>query len=268
MANGMPVTSIDVPAGDAVLQVKVAGDGPPVVLVPGLARGATDYAGLMQTLAQAGYRAVAINLRGAEGSSGPFAGLSLPTIAQDIACVAQALGLTRFDILGHALGAYLARYFAFRHPEMVRSVICLAGGGRTKVQGKLAPFLEAVSRAVAGTIGASEMDHAMLACGLVAPTSNPRAFRTGWWPNLHALLEAWKAVPPETYMGAGGRPMMVMYGELDGLTPPPNILSLREDLGEQVTLVPIAGAGHCVQAEQPAAVDAVLLAWLARQEPG
>ena len=268
MQKAMAPVSVDVRSGDAVLQVKVLGDGPAVVLVPGLARGVADYAGLMQGLAGAGYRAVAINLRGAEGSSGPFKGMTLETIDRDIACVVQALGLARFDLLGHALGAYLARFFASRHPEMVRSVICLAGGGRAVVQGRVAPFLAAVERAIAGEIGAAEMDRAMVDCGLVAPTSDPREFRTGWWPNLHALLEAWKAVPPDSYMAAGGRPMLVMYGELDGIAPPPNMLSLRVDLGEQVTLMAIAGAGHCVQAEQPAAVEAALLDWLRRQGTG
>ena len=266
--GAMVPVSVDVRSGDAVLQVKVVGDGPAVVLVPGLARGASDYAGLMQGLAGAGYRAVAINLRGAEGSSGPFKRMTLETIERDIGCVARALALGRFDLLGHALGAYVARFYASRHPEMVRSVICLAGGGRAVVQGRVAPFLAAVERAIAGEIGADEMDRAMVACGLVAPTSDPREFRTGWWPNLHALLEAWKAVPPESYMAAGGRPMLVMYGALDGIAPPPNMLSLREDLGAQVTLVEIAGAGHCVQAEQPAAVEAALLDWLRRQAAG
>src|SRR4051812_1762522 len=91
--------SVDVASGDAVIEAKVLGEGPPVVMIAGLARGVSDLAGLMQALATAGHQAIAINMRGAEGSSGPFDQLSTDVMVDDIAAVAQMLGLGRFHIL-------------------------------------------------------------------------------------------------------------------------------------------------------------------------
>jgi hypothetical protein len=71
-ADYSAVRSIDVASGDAVIEAKVAGNGPAIVMLAGLSRGVSDFAELMHALAAAGYQATAINMRGAEGSSGPF----------------------------------------------------------------------------------------------------------------------------------------------------------------------------------------------------
>jgi pimeloyl-ACP methyl ester carboxylesterase len=56
--------------------------------------------------------------------------------------------------------------------------------------------------------------------------------------------------------------MLVLYGAEDGITPVPNILSLRDELGDQVRLVEITGAGHCMHAERPREVEVAILSWL------
>ncbi len=89
------VRSIDVASGDAVIEAKVAGDGPAVVMLAGHSRGVSDLAELMEALAAAGHHAVGINIRGAEGSSGPFDKLTTEMMVWDIEAVAQALGLGR-----------------------------------------------------------------------------------------------------------------------------------------------------------------------------
>ena len=254
--------SIDVPSGDAVIEAKMAGAGPAVVMIAGFARGVADLARLSQALAAAGHQAVAVNMRGAEGSSGPFAQLTVDTMVADVEAVTQALGLKRFHVLGHAMGGRLARYFATRRPDMIKTVIVLASGGRPRVRVGIQQFTDAVRQALAGEISADAMDRAMLACGLVAPGNSPRAYRTGWWPNARALSEAWSQKTIDDYLTAGGRPMLVLYGAEDGIVPVANVLPLREELGDQVRLVEIAGAGHCMQEEQPHAVEAALIDWL------
>ena len=72
--NKNAVRSIDVPSGDAVIDARVAGDGPAVVMLAGHSRGVSDLAELMEALAAAGHQVVGINIRGAEGSSGPVIG--------------------------------------------------------------------------------------------------------------------------------------------------------------------------------------------------
>jgi pimeloyl-ACP methyl ester carboxylesterase len=256
------VRSVDVPSGEAVIEARVVGDGPPVVLLAGHSRGVSDFVELMDALGAAGHQAVGINIRGAEGSSGPFDKLTTEMMVEDIEAVVQALGLGRFHILGHALGSRLARYFATCRPEAVRTVILLAAGGRQVVPVDHTRLAEAITRTLAGTISAGEMDQMMHECRLVAPGNDPRRVRTGWWPNVTALVEAWKHITLDDYISAGGRPTLVLFGAEDAVTPVPNVHALKDELGDQVRLVEIAGAGHCMQMERPREVQAAVLDWL------
>jgi pimeloyl-ACP methyl ester carboxylesterase len=123
-----------------------------------LQRESAGKLGLVHVLADAGHQAIAINMRGAEGSSGPFDHLSTDMMVDDVAAVARTLGLGRFHILGHALGGRLARYFAARHSDAVRTVITLAGSGRQVVPVDYTRLSDAVTRTLAGSIAAREMD--------------------------------------------------------------------------------------------------------------
>lgn len=60
--------------------------------------------------------------------------------------------------------------------------------------------------------------------------------------------------------------MLLVYGSDDGLGPLPNVVSLREELGEQVELAEIRDAGHFLQIEKPQVVAAAVLSWLRRQD--
>jgi pimeloyl-ACP methyl ester carboxylesterase len=86
------------------------------------------------------------------------------------------------------------------------------------------------------------MDRIMLETGLVAPGNDPRPCRTGWWSNALALMKVWSQRPIDHRLASGGRPMLVLYGAQDGITPVPNVLSLRDELGDQVRLIEIADA--------------------------
>jgi hypothetical protein len=88
----------------------------------------------------------------------------------------------------------------------------LAGGGRPVVPIDHTVLAEAIARALAGTISASEMDRLIFECGLVASGNNPRPFNTGWWPNLSARAKAWGEKTLDDYIAAGRRPMLVFYG--------------------------------------------------------
>ena len=100
------------------------GDGPPVVLIHGLAGFRESWGALPDAIAGAGGRALALDLPGfggAPAARGPasterFAGLLAPFLAR----VGPAA------VVGHSLGAQVALRLAWRAPEAVRSVALLA----------------------------------------------------------------------------------------------------------------------------------------------
>src|SRR5262245_56579535 len=88
--------------GAAQLSVEVCGSGSTVVLIPSWARSAEDFSDLMSVLAGAGYRAVGVNLRGIDGSTGALDGITLHDLAADVAGVIEALDAAPAHVVGHA----------------------------------------------------------------------------------------------------------------------------------------------------------------------
>ena len=114
--------------GDANIQYFSQGQGEVVVLLPGGSLTVGYMEGLAEALADAGYRAVRINFRGAGKSTGPSKGVTLHTLTADVAGVIEALNLQPANVAGHEFGNRVARTLAADRPELVRDVIVFAPG--------------------------------------------------------------------------------------------------------------------------------------------
>jgi len=73
--------------GNASIEYFSQGSGEAVVLLPGGALDVGYMKGLAEALAKAGYRVVRVNPRGAGKSTGPKEGVTLHTLASDVAGV-------------------------------------------------------------------------------------------------------------------------------------------------------------------------------------
>src|ERR1700675_3878353 len=107
-----------VSAGPAQLRVRIAGEGPVLVLLPGLGRPSEDLDPFAEFVA-AGYRVVQPDPRGSAGSTGPLEGRSLHDLAADVAAVIEAVGGENVVIIGHAFGNRIARTVASDRPDLV-----------------------------------------------------------------------------------------------------------------------------------------------------
>jgi pimeloyl-ACP methyl ester carboxylesterase len=58
---------------------------------------------------------------------------TIAEIAADAAVFAEALGLTRFDLLGHSMGGQVAQWLTYTHPELVRKLILVGTSPRAGV---------------------------------------------------------------------------------------------------------------------------------------
>jgi pimeloyl-ACP methyl ester carboxylesterase len=114
---------------DAALRVAVLGEGPPVLLLPGLFGSAFGYRTLAPELAAAGFRAIALEPLGVGGSARPEgADYSLAAQAARIAALLPALGAERPVVVVHSAAAAIAFRLAARHPERVAAIVSMEGG--------------------------------------------------------------------------------------------------------------------------------------------
>src|SRR5258705_12123731 len=103
-------THAQVDVGEVRLHVVEAGKkgGPLVVLLHGFPEFWWAWRHQLPALAGAGYRAVAMDLRGYGASDKPPRGYDTGTLSADVAGVVRALGQNRAVIVGHDWGGWLA----------------------------------------------------------------------------------------------------------------------------------------------------------------
>ncbi|HVV23603.1 MAG TPA: alpha/beta hydrolase, partial [Pseudonocardiaceae bacterium] len=116
----------DVSANGIRIHIATLGDGPLVLLLHGFPEFWWAWRHQLTALADAGYRAVAMDLRGYGDSDKPPRGYDGWTLAGDVAGLIKALGETRAHLVGHAWGGMIAWTVAALHPRLVRSVTAVA----------------------------------------------------------------------------------------------------------------------------------------------
>jgi pimeloyl-ACP methyl ester carboxylesterase len=120
-----PWTHRVVRANGIALHVAELGTGPLVLLLHGFPQFWWAWHRQLIDLADAGYRAVAVDLRGYGGSDKPPRGYDAPNLAADIAGVITSLGETDAMVVGTDVGGLLAWTVAATQPRAVRSLVLL-----------------------------------------------------------------------------------------------------------------------------------------------
>jgi pimeloyl-ACP methyl ester carboxylesterase len=115
-----PWTHRSVSANGTRFHVASNGDGPLVLLLHGFPEFWWTWRGQLESLAAAGYRAVAADLRGYGGSDKPPRGYDLITAAADAAGLIRALGEANAIVVGHDWGGLTAWTLATYFPKSVR----------------------------------------------------------------------------------------------------------------------------------------------------
>ncbi|PZS34565.1 MAG: hypothetical protein DLM58_05520 [Pseudonocardiales bacterium] len=125
------------------------GDGPPALLLHGLAGYAGEWSGTARWLTQRS-RVVAFDARGHGGSERLPADVSRTAHVNDAVCVIKALELGRVVVLGQSLGGQTALLLAAQRPDLVRGLIVAeaspVGGGRPDAAASAAEEIGAALR--------------------------------------------------------------------------------------------------------------------------
>jgi pimeloyl-ACP methyl ester carboxylesterase len=248
---------------DSNIEYFSRGQGETIVLLPGgtLTVGYLD--GLAEALADAGYRVVGINFRGTGKSTGPSEGVTLQTNADDVVGVIRSLKLGPVHVAGNDFGNRVARMVAASHPELVRSVILLAAGGKIPPKPEAARALGIIFNPAS-----SEADILAVMPFLVAsPADSARVwklFQPSLYPAAGAIeakaaqatpLQAWWAPPGQTKY-------LILQGAADQIALPENGVELQKELGDRATLVNVPGAAHLLPLEQPETTAKHILGFL------
>ena len=129
------------------LGIDDGGSGDPVVFVPSLAGNTTQWSEQLGPV-RASRRAIALDLRGHGRSDPPKDGeYALESQAEDIGAVADSLGLERFALVGHSMGAGVALAYAGAHPDRVTHLLLadpIGDGTQTPLE-EVGPFLDALA---------------------------------------------------------------------------------------------------------------------------
>jgi pimeloyl-ACP methyl ester carboxylesterase len=120
-----PWTHREVSANGIRLHVAEAGQGPLVLLLHGFGEFWWAWRHQLAGLADAGYRAVAPDLRGYGASDKPPRGYDAYTLAGDVAGLVRALGERDAAVVGHDVGGTIAWTVATLHPRVVRRLVAV-----------------------------------------------------------------------------------------------------------------------------------------------
>jgi pimeloyl-ACP methyl ester carboxylesterase len=265
---------------------RMAGDGPAIVLVHGLALSSTTWRYVMPALAER-YRVIAPDLLGHGKSGKPRGDYSLGAFASGIRDLLVALDIEQATFVGHSLGGGIALQLAYQFPERCDRLVLVAAGGLGK---EVNTLLRAVSLP-----GAEYVLPLIL-----TPWIRQRAEwvggvfrRLGWQPNP-SLDQVWSSYTAlgdrsaqEAFVHtvrsvidmAGQRvsahdrlylaarvPTLIVWGEEDRVIPVAHAHQTHEAIpGSKIAVLP--GAGHFLPFEQPEWFTDVLLDFLDTFEP-
>lgn len=255
----------DVVAYDDVrIEVIAEGKGPLVILLPSRGRDSEDFDSVAAGIAEAGFRVLRPQPRGAGRSSGPMNGLSLHDFGRDIATVIEHEGDGPAVIVGHAFGNWVARMTAVDYPKLVRGVVIVAAAAKAYPSGFAGAkeLSEAVKNA--GDPKLSEAERLKyLRLAFFAPGNDATVWLTGWHPEVdESQSGASRATKQSEWWSGGSAPLLDLQAALDPFKPRPMMNEMRDEFGERVTIVVVPNASHALIPEQPAAVTAAIVQWI------
>ena len=164
---------------------RMAGDGPTILLIHGIAGSSTTWRAVMPALAE-NYTVIAPDLLGHGHSAKPRGDYSLGAYASGIRDLLAVLGRERVTLVGHSLGGGVAMQFAYQFPDWAERLVLVASGGLGK---EVSPLLKAVTLPGAEYVLPIVL-HPRIREAAELPGAMAR--RVGWRPS-DTLAEVWRS---------------------------------------------------------------------------
>ena len=247
----------------------VAGDGPLVLLVPGMGDLRTAYRFLAPALRDAGYRVASTDLRGHGDSDATFASYGDVETAGDILALIDELTGPAV-VVGNSMGAAAAVIAAADRPDLVSGLVLVGpfvrNGDLNAIQRAVMRLAMARPWAVsawkaympklyAGRRPADFTEYRGQVVSSLRQAGHARAF---------SLTTRTSHDPAQARLPDVSAPTLVVMGELDPDFADPRAEAdwIGKALGAEVVMVP--DAGHYPQSQQPEATREALMGFLTR----
>jgi pimeloyl-ACP methyl ester carboxylesterase len=277
--SGEPAYRVSFPRLRSGIKVRVieCGDlaSPPVLLVHGWGCSSYVFHRNMPALAEAGFRAISVDLKGHGLSDKPVAGeeYTVDSLVEHLLDILDALELERPALAGHSLGGTLIYHFAARYPERVRCLGLLSPVGLSGVKlmwlyrlltpGPLTPILRQIKPRVIVTLALKRVYGKR---GHFTPRDVEEFLAPSQFPEfalaVRALLHSydWNAAA-HRQLTVVDMPAAGVWGTLDHLMPSDG-MAIYLGLLPQIILRAVTDAGHVITEETPNDVNDALIALL------
>jgi pimeloyl-ACP methyl ester carboxylesterase len=255
--------------------VKVEGEGPPIVLIHGFGA-AFDWWDEIAPALAADHRVIRLDLIGHGGTEAPASGYTIERQAKLVAAVLDKLGVARVAAIGHSMGGEVATALAEADPARIERLVLIDSPPKPETTFKLGPRLalipvlgELMSR-FASDATIREMLAQGFAVGFPVPDRfvadvkqlTYTAFRTAH--NDSIAYETEKPVVERLAALDPAPPLLVIFGSRDALVAPASARLYERVPGAK--LVILDGPGHSPMVEAPEKVVALIKDFLARLE--
>ena len=107
---------------------RIAGDGPPLLLIHGIGDNSRTWEEVIPTLARK-HLVIAPDLLGHGDSDKPRADYSVAAYANGMRDLLSTLDVDRVTLVGHSLGGGVAMQFAYQFPERTDRMVLVSSGG-------------------------------------------------------------------------------------------------------------------------------------------
>jgi pimeloyl-ACP methyl ester carboxylesterase len=254
---------------------RIAGSGPPVVLIHGMVNSSRHWERVALQLAEH-HTVIAPDLLGHGDSATPRGDYSLGAHAASIRDLLSAIGVERASIVGHSLGGGVAMQFFWAFPQRTERLILISSGGLGR---EVSPLLRSAALPGFSYVLAAAA-HPRIVRALAGGGTQARAIARALRPlsqpgNREAFLQTLRSVIDVRGQRVSAQdrlyllesmPTLIVWGERDHTIPMAHGLAAHETIPHS-RFETLPRAAHFPHLEDPDGLAAILADFLATTQP-
>jgi pimeloyl-ACP methyl ester carboxylesterase len=264
---------------------RIAGSGPPVVLIHGMLNSSRHWQAVADRLA-AEHTVVAPDLIGHGDSAAPRGDYSLGAHAASIRDLLAAIGIERATIVGHSLGGGVAMQFFYQFPQRVERLALVSSGGlgrevspmlRTAALPGMSALLSVINPRMTGALraggaglrtrGISAGTYLEATARALRPLENADA-RQAFLQTLRSVIDVrgQRVSATDRLYLLESMPTLIVWGQRDHTIPLEHGRLAHQTIpGSRFTILP--EAAHFPNLEDPGGLAIALREFIAETEP-